>query len=82
MYILRNSEGILIAKITNKAAKSLIMESRGIFQEKTFKASKREFKTRVYILEEDMVYYPDRVPYSDFYTKLFLWKGYYLHEED
>lgn len=70
MYNIRNEKGILIAKVSNKVGKTIIMESKGNFD------NKKRFH-----LENDMTFTPIIDYYNPYYTKLYLWAGYYLYEE-
>ena len=74
MYIVRSDKGILVARISDAAGKSLIMDSLGHFEE-------RSSNSKSYVLDDDMTYNPVMNHYSDFYTKIYLWKGYYIYQE-
>ena len=83
MYIVRSDNGVLITRISDVAGKTLIMNSKGHFDESIKEKTSNGYEyPKRYILDEDMTYSPVMIPQSDFYTIIYLWKGYYLYPEN
>lgn len=77
MYTLRDKNGFLIAHVSDYITKSIILKSRGHFQDKILDG----IRHKCYVLEENGWFVFGDGKNDPEYFRIYLWKDNYFYEE-
>lgn len=77
MYILRNENGTLVGKFSDKIAMRIMEQTNGDVVTKTFTSG---LKVSAQVFSEDMKY--SIYPTSDSVITIYIWAGSYMYRED